>query len=93
MKRPRTVEELYAEGKRFPLGRHSAQESAPWPRGAVRPPAKAEQKPQHREDQPAPGYSNDTKAGWLTGAGAKGATAKPSFDKTAAWRGGKLRED
>ena len=51
---------------------------------------KNEQAPQMPEDKHGPGYDNDVPlGGWLRTDGTK----KPSFDKSNAWRGGKLRKD
>jgi hypothetical protein len=48
------------------------------------------QKPQAPEDHHSPGYDNDVPiTNWVRSDGTK----KPSFDKSQAWRHGKLRND
>lgn len=47
--------------------------------------------PQAPEDRQGPHYDNDTPlSSWLRNGNA---TTKPAFDKSNAWRGGKLRND
>jgi hypothetical protein len=50
-------------------------------------PALRNNRPQDIEDQHSPNYSNDVSSDdWRRGGGKGGATARPGFDKSGAWR-------
>jgi hypothetical protein len=86
MAKPPTPDDLYRFGRSYPNGQaHERRHPSP-PRASDYGQHEEIQKPQAPEDQRAAGYHNDVADNWLRGGGKGGATGKPSFDKSNAWR-------
>ena len=89
-----SVDDLYG-GRHFPHGRvrdgsHRRIESEPsLESGNTRGTAFNRNINQDPEDRHAGNYTNDLADDWRRGAGAGGATGKPSFDRGNSWRVGR----
>jgi hypothetical protein len=84
-----SVDEMYSRGRSFPHGQTREvghRRSLPHEPSMA---ARDEHRNQAPEDRHSSNYDQDVADDWRNGGGARGATGKPSFDKSGAWRAGR----